>query len=71
MCHGWTHERRERQAAAIQQWSPWKQATGPKTLAGRARSSRNAYKGGHRPALRAELAYIRLLMADMDAEMPC
>ena len=31
---------------------PWKRSTGPKTAAGKAVSSRNAYKGGVRPALR-------------------
>jgi hypothetical protein len=71
MSHGWTQDRRERQAAAIQRWSPWKQATGPRTPAGKARSSRNAFKGGRRAALRAEVAHLRALMADIQAEVPC
>ena len=70
MSHGWTPERRQRQAAAIKRWSPWKQATGPKTPAGKSRSSRNAIKGGRRTALRADLAYVRSLMAAMETETP-
>lgn len=31
----------------IRTWKPWQQATGPRTAEGKARSSRNAYKGGH------------------------
>jgi hypothetical protein len=69
--HGWSQERRERQAAAIHRWSPWKQATGPKAPAGKVRSSRNAFKGGRRAALRADLAYVGSLMAKMDTEALC
>jgi hypothetical protein len=39
----------------IQRWKPWERSTGPKTPEGKARVSRNAYKGGTRPLLR-ELA---------------
>lgn len=52
MAHGWTPERRARQAAMIQSWQPWRQSTGARTAAGRARSSQNAYKGNHRAKLR-------------------
>lgn len=31
----------------IRTWKPWQQATGPRSAEGKARSSRNAYKGGH------------------------
>lgn len=41
----WTPERRAKQAEAIKRWRPWDQSTGPKTDAGKAASSRNAYKG--------------------------
>ena len=41
---GWTPERRARHAAAIRRWAPWTKSTGPKTAAGKARSSRNAAK---------------------------
>ncbi len=44
---GWTRERRARQAA-IRQWRPWEQATGPRTPAGKARVARNADRGGQR-----------------------
>ena len=48
----WTEERRQRQSEAIRQWAPWLSATGPRTEEGKARSSRNAWKGGRRGALR-------------------
>ncbi len=44
---GWTLERRARQAQAIRRWRPWEHATGPRTAEGKARSARNAYRGGH------------------------
>ena len=44
--NGWTPERRERQRQAIQRWRPWEQSTGPRTAAGKARVSQNAYRGG-------------------------
>ena len=47
MASSWTPERRARQAALILTWKPWQQATGPRTLDGKATASRNAYKGGH------------------------
>ncbi len=70
MSHGWSQERREQQAKAIRRWAPWQQATGPRTASGKARSSRNAYKGNRRAALRADLAFTRALMATMDNEAP-
>lgn len=45
---GWTPERRARQAARIRLWAPWGRSTGPKTLTGKAKSARNAYKHGGR-----------------------
>lgn len=52
MANGWTPERRAKQSAAIRQWQPWERSTGPRTAAGKARVSRNAWKGGTRDALR-------------------
>ncbi len=43
----WTPERRARQALAIRRRRPWEHSTGPRTAEGKARSARNAYKGGH------------------------
>lgn len=52
MANGWTPERRARQAALIQQWRPWEQSTGPASVEGKTRSSRNGWKGGIRAQLR-------------------
>jgi hypothetical protein len=65
---GWTPERRNRQRAAIASWKPWEGSTGPKTAAGKAKSSRNADRGGGREKLRAELRYFRRLIKDLDEE---
>lgn len=51
----WSPERRQRQSLLIRQWKPWAKSTGPRSLDGKERVSRNAWKGGHRPELR-ELA---------------
>jgi hypothetical protein len=44
--------------------TPWERSTGPKSEEGKARASRNAYKGGTRAMLR-ELA--RLLLEQVEA----
>jgi len=36
----------------IRRWRPWEMSTGPRKAEGKAASSRNAYKGGHRRLLR-------------------
>jgi hypothetical protein len=59
MATTWTQERRQRQAAMIQQWRPWEKSTGPKTAEGKAKVSRNAYKGGHWKQLRWALSVLR------------
>ena len=46
MANGWTPERCARQAELIRRWRPWEKSTGPRTEAGKAVVSRNAYKGG-------------------------
>jgi len=53
MANGWTPERRAQQARLIHNWRPWEKSTGPKTETGKARVSKNAYKGGTRRMLRA------------------
>ncbi len=64
MASSWTPERRARQAALIGTWKPWQQATGPRTPEGKARASRNAWRGGHWKMLR-ELS--RLVNAEVKA----
>ncbi len=44
----WTPETRIKQASAIRGWMPWTLSTGPVTAEGKARCSRNAWKGGVR-----------------------
>jgi hypothetical protein len=61
--NGWTEERRRRHSAAIRRWKPWEHSTGPRTAEGKARSSRNAYKGSKRWALR-ELARLLAQLRD-------
>ena len=48
----WTLEQKQQQKEAIQGWKPWEQSTGPRTLEGKAKSARNAWKGGYWVALR-------------------
>ena len=60
----WTSEQRQQQAERIRKWSPWAQSTGPRSDEGKAVASRNAWKGGMRPALR-ELS--RVLETSRDA----
>lgn len=52
MANGWTEERRARQSNAIQRWSPWSKATGPRTPEGKLTSSSNAFRGAKRRAAR-------------------
>ena len=56
---GWTPERRLQQSLKIQQWRPWDDSTGPRTLEGKAVSSRNAYKGGLRSMLNSVSVILR------------
>jgi hypothetical protein len=49
---GWTPERRAKQAERIRSWSPWEYSTGPRSPEGKAKASRNAWKGGGRTMLR-------------------
>jgi hypothetical protein len=59
MAKGWTPERRARQAEAIRVWRPWAHSTGPRTDAGKARVSGNAWKGGTRAVLRTLAQILR------------
>jgi len=62
MSSHWTPERRARQALAIHRWRPWERSTGPRTAEGKATASLNAYRGGHRKALREEIRALRVLL---------
>lgn len=43
----WTPEERQRQRELIQRWKPWTKSTGPKTIVGKARASKNSLKDGN------------------------
>ena len=55
----WTSARRKRQGEAIKQWRPWEHATGPRTVEGKVRSARNAYRGGQRRRWRELMKALR------------
>jgi hypothetical protein len=59
MANGWTTERRARQAAQISRWRPWDKSTGRRTAGGKAKASRNAYRGGPRAQLRGLARVLR------------
>lgn len=46
MARTWTEAQKARQRLLIQSWKPWEKSTGPKTVAGKKKVSRNAYSGG-------------------------
>lgn len=48
----WTKKQRAGQSTAIRTWEPWQHSTGAKSVEGKAKVSRNAYRGGMRPFLR-------------------
>jgi hypothetical protein len=55
----WSEEQRRLQAARIRQRQPWLKSTGPRSEAGKQRSSKNAFKGGKRKTMREFARLIR------------
>ena len=55
----WTTEQRQQQAERILSWSPWALSTGPRSAEGKAKASRNAWKGGARALLRTLATALR------------
>ena len=53
MGKGWSEDRRRAQAERCRAQKPWAHSTGPKSEAGKARSSLNAFKHGGDTAYRA------------------
>jgi hypothetical protein len=70
MKNGWTNERRAKQALAIKRWKPWEASTGPRSDAGKAASSGNAWKGGKRPKLRTIQRKIAAIFAELQQMEP-
>jgi hypothetical protein len=55
----WTPEQRARQAQRIRQYRPWLKSTGPKTVEGKRKCSRNAYNPRlHTPEIKAIYSYL-------------
>lgn len=48
----------------IRQWQPWNKSTGPRTLEGMVKSSRNAEKGGEWRILRDAVKEINQLLRE-------
>ena len=67
MAHGWTPERRARQAEAIRSWRPWSKSTGPKTSSGKAIAARN--RQASLDKARAEVADARAALAAAQAKV--
>ena len=61
----WTPERRAKQAEIIRATRPWEKSTGPKTEAGKASSSRNAYAGDEYHEALGMLANVRSHTLDL------
>ena len=61
----WTPAERQRQAALIRQWQPWQHSTGARTAEGKAKASRNAFKGG----FRQELKTLRQLLRNQQSSI--
>ena len=60
MTAAWTDERRQKQREAIHRWAPWDHSSGPKTVAGKAASTKNNFRHGGRSA---EVRLIRKTLA--------
>jgi hypothetical protein len=61
MARNWSPEEREKHAAAMREWKPWKKSTGPKTPEGKAVSAQNAEKSG---LYSAEMQLLKELMRE-------
>jgi len=59
----WTPEERQRQSELIRQWQPWKQSTGPRTVAGKAVCAQNVVVGQQRRERELEQARAELAAA--------
>ena len=61
----WTTEARQQQAERIRALCPWTKSTGPRTEVGKAKSSRNAWKGG----ARSDMNYYSRLLRETGATL--
>ncbi len=68
MGHGWAPQRRARQASLSHTWKPWERSTGPRTDEGKARTARNAFKGGQWLVIRELTKGMNDLLREQHAE---
>ena len=61
-----TEDHRRLRAELIRRWRPWEHSTGPRTASGKAKSSRNAWKGGLRAQVRRNARTLREHAAALD-----
>jgi len=60
----WTAASRARQSQLIRCWAPWTRSTGPRTVGGKARSSRNAEAFRNDPEARRAYLLIQKFLRD-------
>lgn len=65
----WTADRRQRQRELIQIWKPWEKSTGAKTIAGKAKVSRNAIKTGDSLMIRQLMVELNRLLREQKKEL--
>ncbi len=59
----WTQEQRAVLALQVHNWKPWTRSAGPKSPEGKAKVSRNGWKGGKRPARRSAILQLKAAIA--------
>lgn len=62
LAKGWTDERRAAYSRMMTARKAWAHSTGPRTVEGKKRASRNAVGNGRRQRLDAELARVEALL---------
>jgi len=62
-----TPEHRALRAELIRRWKPWERSTWPRSAEGKAKVSRNGYKG----AWREEMRGLRRALRELDRALDC
>lgn len=69
--HYWTAEKRQEQRERINNAKPWLKSTGATTPEGKAKVSRNAYKGGHIARIRELTKQTNAMLKEQKAALKC